>query len=59
MIGDASWMSRIGGVYYVIVYTAIFLFLYGLALMFGLTDSAVEPFVRLLMPWLFKEEAVL
>ncbi|MFA7681807.1 MAG: hypothetical protein WCX61_02135 [Candidatus Peribacteraceae bacterium] len=49
-LGEAAWMRSIGGIYYVIIFTAIFIFLWSLLMMFGLTNQVVEPIVRIFMP---------
>jgi len=57
IIGEAEWMRKVGGNYMVIVYAAIFIFFYSLILMTGLTSSAWEPILKVLMPWTFDKGA--
>ena len=54
MMGSGGgWMDKVGGPYMVVIYIAIIIFLWGCVMLFGLTDSALEPILRLLMPWIF------
>ena len=55
-IGDAEWMHHVGGIYYVIVYIAIGVFFYSIAIMFDLTEAGIfSPLIRIFMPYAFKD----
>ncbi len=43
MIGEADWMRKVGGVYLVIVYIAVFIFFWSLAELTGTTDVLFGP----------------
>jgi hypothetical protein len=43
MMGEAAWMSKVGGVYNVIVIVAIFIFFWSLAELTGTTDILFRP----------------
>ena len=43
VIGEAEWMRKIGGVYYVIVYAALLIFFWSLAELTGTTDIFLKP----------------
>ncbi|TSC57774.1 MAG: hypothetical protein Greene041619_939 [Candidatus Peregrinibacteria bacterium Greene0416_19] len=38
MIGEADWMRRVGGVYNLLIFVAVFLFFFGVAGLTGTTD---------------------
>lgn len=48
-IGEADWMRSIGGVYFVIVYIAVFLFFWSIASLTG-TNDVLFGFIRNLVP---------
>ena len=52
-IGEAEWMQKIGGIYYVLVYCAIMLFVGGFTVMFGLQNQIVALVLAPIMPYLF------
>ena len=58
MFGETEWMTKVGGIYYVIVYVAIFIFIFSVAMMFGLTGSIFEAMLKPVMPWLFSKESL-
>ncbi len=43
MIGEADWMRKIGGVYFLVVYIAVFIFFWSLAELTGTTDVLFGP----------------
>lgn len=45
MIGEASWMSKVGGVYNFVLLTAIALLIFSVAKMTGTTDVFLSPFL--------------
>ncbi|MDD4287666.1 MAG: hypothetical protein PHO20_06140 [Candidatus Peribacteraceae bacterium] len=49
MIGAAEWMDNLGGVYNVIIITAIFIFFFSVAALTGTLDFFLTP-VRWLLP---------
>lgn len=49
MIGEADWMRKVGGVYYVVVYIAIIIFFWTLAELTGTTGVLFAP-LRSLSP---------
>lgn len=48
VFGDPEWMRAIGGIYYVIVYIAIFIIFWSISVMTGTTEILFKPFL-----WLF------
>ncbi|OGJ54860.1 hypothetical protein A3D11_00840 [Candidatus Peribacteria bacterium RIFCSPHIGHO2_02_FULL_49_16] len=48
VIGEAEWMRKIGGVYYVIVYAALLIFFWSLAELTGTTDIFLKPLMLIL-----------
>lgn len=49
MIGEADWMRKVGGVYYVVVYVAVIIFFWTLAELTGTTSVLFAP-LRSLSP---------
>ncbi len=49
MMGEADWMRKVGGVYYVVVFVAILIFFWCLATLTGTTDILFKP-VTMLFP---------
>lgn len=43
MMGEAQWMTKIGGVYNVVILVAIFIFFWSLASLTGTTDLLFRP----------------
>jgi hypothetical protein len=43
MMGEASWMQKVGGVYNVVVIVAVFIFIWSLATMTGTTEFLFRP----------------
>ncbi len=56
MIGEADWMRKIGGVYYFIVFIALFFFFWTLAELTGTTQILFSP-LRSLSPAFQQHEA--
>lgn len=48
IVGEAEWMQKVGGVYNVIVITAIFLFFWSLAALTGTTSIFLKPLTFLI-----------
>ena len=46
-IGQADWMYKVGGVYNVIVFVAILIFLWSLATLTGTTDIFLSPILKI------------
>lgn len=51
LIGEADWMQKVGGVYFVVVYIAIFIFIWSVAELTGTTGVLFAP-LRYLIPGL-------
>ena len=43
MLGEAEWMRKVGGVYHVVVITAIFIFFWSIASLTGTTHIFLKP----------------
>ena len=50
MTGEADWMRKVGGVYYVVVYAAVFIFFWSISTLVGTNEIFLAP-VRWLIPW--------
>ena len=48
LIGEADWMRKVGGVYYVIVFIALFIFFWTLAEVTGTTTILFSPITSIL-----------
>jgi hypothetical protein len=48
MLGEADWMSSVGGIYTIIVIVAIFIFFWSIAELTGTTEIFFTPFLWLL-----------
>ena len=48
MLGEADWMRAVGGIYTLVVFLAIVIFLWSLAELTGTTDILLAPLVNLL-----------
>lgn len=53
VFGDPDWMRPLGGVYFVIVYIAIFIIFWSIAYATGTTGILFKPFLWI-FPWLGK-----
>lgn len=47
-IGEADWMSKVGGVYNVVVILAVFIFFWSLATLTGTTEILFSPLLWLI-----------
>jgi hypothetical protein len=47
MFGEADWMRKVGGIYNVIVFIAIFVFFWSIAELTGTTSLLFRPFLML------------
>jgi hypothetical protein len=43
MMGDAEWMNKVGGVYNVVIFLALFVFFWSIAVLTGTTDILLRP----------------
>lgn len=57
MLGEADWMRKVGGVYYVVVFIAIIIFFWSLAELTGTTSIFLSP-LKHLIPWSTEEPAM-
>jgi heme/copper-type cytochrome/quinol oxidase subunit 2 len=57
LFGEAEWMQKIGGIYLVVVYAAIIIFIISFSVMFGLSGPIIEFFIKPVMPWVFDQGA--
>jgi hypothetical protein len=48
MLGEAEWMSKVGGIYTVVIFLATFIFFWSVAELTGTTDYLFAPVL-----WLF------
>lgn len=48
MVGEADWMTKVGGVYNVIVVVSLLIFLWSLAELTGTTEILFRPFLYIL-----------
>lgn len=53
VFGDPDWMRPLGGVYFVIVYIAIFIIFWSISVLTGTTSILFKPFLWI-FPWLGK-----
>ncbi|MBU0458902.1 hypothetical protein KJ652_04595 [Patescibacteria group bacterium] len=47
MFGETEFVSKVGGIYNLVIMVATFAFMYSLLVMFGLTDVVMLPFTGL------------
>jgi hypothetical protein len=48
MMGEAAWMSKVGGVYNFVIIVAVFIFFWSLATLTGTTDILFRPLLWIL-----------
>ncbi len=51
MLGEADWMRKIGGVYYVVIYIAVIIFFWSLATLTGTSDVLFRS-----VTWIFPQK---